>query len=84
MRNATKRKLLEHDRRGPVHGEKHPATKLTEEEVLEIVEAAESGEYSKMSIARSFGISATHVRHIIGGKSWSWLTGIKPTQNARG
>lgn len=62
--------------RNPAKGERHPGSKLTEDDVLEIVAAAECGEYTITSIARAYGISTTNVRAIISGKTWSWLTGI--------
>jgi hypothetical protein len=82
MRNSTERRLLACSHDGPVRGEDHPSSKLTEEDVLEIVEAVNSLDYTKMSIARAFRISTTHVRQIMKGNSWSWLTGIEPTMKA--
>jgi hypothetical protein len=78
MRDSTEQRLLENSGNGPIRGEEHPSSKLTEEDVVEIVEAVKSGEYTKMAIAKAFGISTTQVRHIMNGKSWSWLTGILP------
>lgn len=78
MRNSTERRLLAQSVGGPVRGEDHPSSKLGEEDVIEIVEAVESGEYTKSAIARAFKISTTQVRQIMKGNSWSWLTGIEP------
>ena len=39
MRNATERRLLALSHDGPVRGEDHPSSKLSEEDVIEIVEA---------------------------------------------
>ena len=84
MRNATERRLLALSHDGPVRGEDHPSSKLSEEDVIEIVEAVESGEYTKMAIARSFKISTTQVRQIMKGNRWSWLTGIEPASKRGG
>jgi transposase-like protein len=84
MRDSTKRILLEQGQNGAVRGEDHPGSKLTEEDVLDIVDAVKSGEYTKMAIARAFNISTTQVRQIMKGNSWSWLTGIHPKTTTTG
>jgi len=57
-------------------GERQGSSKLKENEVLELVDAVNSGEYTISSIAKAFGITTTTVRWIMQGKVWSWLTKI--------
>lgn len=56
-------------------GERAPANKLTNENVLAIVRRRIEGA-TPGHVAREFGISDTTVGDIWKGRSWSWLTGI--------
>jgi hypothetical protein len=55
-------------------GEKAPAAKLTESQVLGIVTAGDSGE-SQRAIARRYGVGQTSIRDILLGYSWGHVTG---------
>lgn len=54
-------------------GEQHYAHKLTEPEVLEIIELLRSGGMMKKSIAGLYGVSAETVSAIWAGRCWSHL-----------
>lgn len=69
IRDATMKNRLQ-------HGEDHYCSKLTEDEVLEIVERFDSGE-SPTRIADDFSISRSAIYQIMNGDAWSWLTGIE-------
>ena len=84
MRNATERRLLAQRQSGPLRGEEHPSAKLKEEDVFEIIEAHKSGDFSQGTIAKAFGVSTTHVRAILTGRAWSWLTDISPVTKRGG
>lgn len=51
-------------------GERHYKAKLTEEDVREI--RRRSGE-SYVSLAAEFGVSSSHISHIVSGYSWAWV-----------
>ena len=51
-------------------------SKLTEEQVLEIVEHYEAGELQR-DIARNYGVSRGTVSFIVTGRTWSDVTGIE-------
>lgn len=64
-------------------GEAHGRSKVSSEQVLEILERIKSGE-RKTTIARSLEISEAVIYGITTGSSWSWLTGIpKRTQERK-
>ena len=54
-----------------------PNTKLTSEQVLEIVARCRAGE-SYRAIARSYPVSSATVCEIVAGRVWSRITGIPP------
>lgn len=54
-------------------GEKHPMSKLTESDVLEIISLLNSGESVK-SIASTFAVSVAQVRRIKTGERWGHLS----------
>lgn len=56
---------------------KRTGSRLTDEQVLEIVQLDKQC-VPQRTIANHIGISRRTVRGILGGKRWSWLTGIKP------
>jgi transposase len=56
-------------------------SKLSNEDVLEIVRLVREGSMLKKDIAERFGIDPTSVRGISSGKTWSWLTGINRAGN---
>ena len=57
-------------------GEENPWSKLTNDQVLEIVKLYNQGNSSK-DIGNLFGIDRHHVLVIIRGEAWSHITGIK-------
>jgi hypothetical protein len=57
-------------------GERNPKAKLTEFDVLEIVELIELG-YTKASISRVFRVSESAILSIAKGINWAYITGIK-------
>lgn len=63
-----------------IEGSKHSCSKLTSEQVGEIVSCSKKG-LSTRNIARLFSISQTLVRDILSGRKWKSVTGIRG-QNA--
>ncbi len=59
---------------GVLRGSKQKRSKLTEENVLEIVGRVENGE-TQHRLASEFGVSNATVNNIMRGLLWSWLTG---------
>lgn len=57
-------------------GETHPAAKLTETDVLSIVDLYLCGEKTQSGLAAIYGVTQNHISDIVTGSSWSWLTGI--------
>jgi len=55
-------------------GERHPRAAFTRDEVLQIANDSRS----LAAIARERGVSKNCVKSIRDGRTWSWLTGIKP------
>lgn len=53
----------------PMRGERNGQSKLTETDVANIRAAFAKGE-AKRSIARRFGVTPTHIRHIVSGRAW--------------
>lgn len=64
------------DRGRATRGEAVNTAKLTESEVLEIVRRHRRGE-TQRALAIEFGVIPNHVQKIIGGWSWSHVTGIE-------
>lgn len=60
---------------GFAKGERHPLSKLTEEDVLGLVHLYAEG-YSVASLARAVGVTPGAVWQILRGTTWGWLTGI--------
>lgn len=58
-------------------GSKTPRSKLTEKDVLEILELLSRGELSK-DIAPKFNVSVSAIGYIKNGITWSHITGITP------
>ena len=57
--------------------ESQPGTKLTKEDVLEIVARCRKGELH-ISVARDFPVTSAMVGRIMNGLNWSQVTGIEP------
>lgn len=57
-------------------GEKNNLSKLTEKQVLQIIEMVKNG-YRKKDLAKEYNISISSIWNIIYGHCWSYLTGIK-------
>lgn len=54
-------------------GEADGASKLTENDVLEIRELLAEGERSQLDIANEFGVGRRTIGDIKSGKNWGWL-----------
>lgn len=61
---------------GLPRGERIHGAKLTEDDVVEIVQRHEAGE-PQTSIARDFPVNQSQVSKILRGKSWTHVTGIE-------
>jgi hypothetical protein len=55
-------------------GEQHGRRVLSEKEVLRIIDL-DNQRMSVPSIAQKLGRAETTVRHVVAGRTWSWLTG---------
>lgn len=69
MNNLRTPARIESQPRGPSHG----MAKLTEAEVLSIIDKFLEGETTKASLAKEFNVSRAMVRNIINGKNWKHL-----------
>lgn len=72
-RTENQRDRIEHGTSN--RGSRHGLHKLTENDVLQIVELA--GTASQAKIGKRFGVSQVTVQAVLSGKRWSWLTGIE-------
>lgn len=70
------RDCVEKGRSRPARGEEHGHSKLTEADVLRIVNLHRQG-LSESEIAAEFNISDSNVGAVARGESWGWLTGIE-------
>lgn len=61
----------------PNYRDKNKVLKLSEKQVLEIVDLINQG-VSQKALAEQFEISLSHVSAIKNGREWAWLTGIEP------
>lgn len=57
-------------------GKNNNTTKLTEEQVLQIVQRYDAGE-SSPKLAEEFGVHRHTILLILNGQNWGWLTGRK-------
>jgi len=53
-------------------GEEHCRAKLTEKQVIDIIERLDKGE-TKKSLAREYGVSPKAIRFIVKGEHWKHL-----------
>lgn len=58
---------------GKLYGEKHPASKLTSEQVNEIRELWRLGHRNIRVIARNYDVSQANIRKIVEGQTWKHL-----------
>ncbi len=56
-------------------GERHGRAKLTEEQVLEVIDRVGAGE-TQRSVARSLNVSAACVNNAVQGRNWREVTGL--------
>lgn len=63
-------------RRGSPPGQEHPAAKLTEQQVREILTRVSAGELQK-KLAEEFGVTPSCISHLVRGTSWGHLKGVK-------
>jgi hypothetical protein len=64
-------------------GEKNTQSKLTEDEVKQIVELYKTGDYTGKALGRKYGVSVPTISGIVTGRHWSYLTGIKYVQSIK-
>lgn len=64
-------------------GEQNPASKLTEQDVIDLRDRAAKG-VTQMSLSRTFGISNVMARNIASGRSWAHVGGPRTTEWLRG
>lgn len=60
-----------------IKGKNHPGVKLSDNQVLEILDMLNAGT-PVTEIAAKFNVSCRTIRHIKSGKTWSHVTGITP------
>ena len=60
--------------RAKQYGEYNPGSKLTEKEVLEIIDLLQSGKYTGVEISRKFGLSDDYANSIRRKELWKHLT----------
>lgn len=65
-----------------VVGEKNKSSKLTEEDVFNIINLKNSG-MSKSEISRIYGVSSTTIYAIFNGRIWSHISGIPYNRESR-
>lgn len=58
-------------------GSRHPHARLTERQVIEIVDRHKREQLDSGQLARIYGVKQTCIRDLLAGKTWSWLTGRK-------
>ncbi|MDR2624392.1 MAG: hypothetical protein LBC39_07525 [Methanobrevibacter sp.] len=63
--------------REAVQGEKHPRAKLTNRDVMEIVELLKKNELEPEEIASMYNVCKSSITNIKYGLSWTHLTGGK-------
>ncbi len=66
-----------------LRGDKNPSTKLTAENVRQILEIKAQGKTNK-EIAKIFGVTATAIYYIFSGYNWSHITGFPYNRRSRG
>ena len=57
----------------PPLGEGNGSAKLTVEQVIEIKELFETGDYTKYALSRKYGVSSTTIRRVIMKRNWSHI-----------
>lgn len=58
-------------------GEKNNSCKLTETDVLEIVELYRTGSHSYATLSKIYGVHRNGISNIMNGHCWSYITGIQ-------
>lgn len=77
---ATRRENVDHAKENKLFtarlqaGEENYVAKLTNENVIKIIEAYKSGMYTQSEIAKTFSITTSNVNKILTGKYWTHLT----------
>jgi hypothetical protein len=72
LRGKRRKDITRHIMRSAKTGEKNPAAKLTEEQVLDILVELEEGE-KQLALALRYGVSVRHISRIKHGKRWRYL-----------
>jgi len=61
-------------------GAENPASKLSEEQIVEILTYYCTGDYTQRDLAEMYGVSKSQVGNIVTGKSWN-ISGMKMTSS---
>jgi hypothetical protein len=64
-----------------VRGEAHHNSKLTNSDVLEILNLYTTGIISMKSLSHKYGVSRTVIHLILRGKLWTHVTGLRKSKN---
>jgi group I intron endonuclease len=62
------------EQRKKVRGENNYSSKLTEEEVIEIINKYRTGKYIYKELSDEYGVGITQLSRIVRGESWSYLS----------
>ncbi len=62
-------------------GINHSGAKLTEQNVLKIVELCNTNNYTQPELAKIFNVSRENINSIVNGYNWSHITGIQPRKS---
>ncbi len=65
-----------------VRGDRNGMVVLTAEDVLEVVEMWNTGQFRQWELAERYGVHRTAISGVVNGYTWSWLTGIPPKGHA--
>ena len=60
-----------------LYGENNGRSKLTNQQVLEIVYLYKNGNFTQRKLSRKFGVGVTAICDILNGNKWNQVTGIK-------
>ena len=61
-------------------GQDHPLSKLTNEQVIEMIELAKTGQYSSKRLALLYGVAQGTIRQIIRGDTWNTIINTSDTK----
>lgn len=61
-----------------LRGEDHPRSKLTEQDVIELLHDYEPGLVSERALAEQLGVSRSYVHRILKGQAWAHIPRGQP------